>query len=197
MSDPRAALMGFVVVVAVSFGAGFLLADHLNHREQVASTPLDEIRTAPNDVTPRVSPGAKPKLPKPSNPRGGTTVATTEIHVEQPPVIAPEQHVGNVVCPAQTVTCPPLDLRVDLNQTDDGGQYVNIRGADGVSITGRYIPPATVQAPPNRRLAIVGNTSGDVVGTYMSGGQRWSWAASAGYIDQAPWGAVGVVFSWR
>lgn len=185
------------VIAAMLVGIGFSLGIMVGLHEQVPQTAHAEIRTAPNDVTPRVSPGAKPKLPKPSNPRGGTTVATTEIHVEQPPVIAPEQHVGNVVCPAQTVTCPPLDLRVDLNQTDDGGQYVNIRGADGVSITGRYIPPATVQAPPNRRLAIVGNTSGDVVGTYMSGGQRWSWAASAGYIDQAPWGAVGVVFSWR
>lgn len=197
MNDPRAALMGFLVVVAVSFGAGFLVADNLSHREQVAQVHHEEQRTAPNDVAPEVIPGAKPKLPAPTKPRGGKTIGTVELHIDQPPVVVPERRVGDVVCPATSVECPPLDLRIDWNQTNDGGQYVAARGPDGVEITGRYMPPPFVAAPPNKHLSLVGNPSGDVVATYVRGGRRWSWASSFGYIDGEPWGGAGVGFSWR
>lgn len=197
LTDARAALIGFLLVVSASFGAGFMLADHLNSREQVTSAHHDEIRTAPNNVAPEVTPGAKPKQPAPTLARGGKTIGTAELHVTQPPVIVPERRVGDVVCPAHTVTCPPLDLRIDWNRTDDGGDYVAVRGADGTEITGRYIPAATFPAPPDKRLTVVGNPRGDVVATFAKSGHRWSWAASAGYIDQSPWAAAGVGFSWR
>lgn len=196
MNDSRAALMGFVVVVAVSFGGGFLLADHLNKREQVVQVAHPEIRAAPNDVALETAPSAKPKLPAPAKVRGGKIVAATEVTVSGgvPARVTPP----TAEClTAADFACPGALLRLDLMQLRDGQQYMAVRGSDDREITGRYIPMSDVTMPPNKRLTLVGNPRGDVVATLAKGGRRWSWAASAGYIDQSPWAAAGLGFSWR
>lgn len=196
MTDAKRALIGFLVVVSVSFGAGFFLNDYLCSREHVEPVAHPEERTAPHDVALKTDPKAKSPLPAPAKIRGGKVVSTTEVAVSGGVPVRVTPPTAECLTAAD-FTCPGALLRLDLIQTDDGQQYMAVRGSDDREITGRYIPMSDVTMPPNKRLTLVGNPRGDVVATLAKGGRRWSWAASAGYIDQSPWAAAGLGFSWR
>lgn len=199
MNDSRAALMGFVVVVAVSFGGGFLLADHLNKREQVVQVAHPEIRTAPNDVALETAPKAKPKLPAPSKPRGGETVSVTELQVAggEPVRVTPPTTDGTPEClTAEDFACPGALLRLDLIRTDDGQQYVAARGSDGREITGRYIPLDNVLLPRDKRLTVAAIDGGWLAIASRDYG-RWAAGVAGGEIDGRRYYGVAGSVSWR
>lgn len=206
MSDTGRALIGFLVIVAMAFGAGFLLGDHMASGEQVVQQYHPEQRTSPNDVTIEVTPGAKPKLTAPTKPRGGTTVSVTEIRagggapVLKTPEIELEPGVvyekGEKCYTSEDFECPGLDLRLDLVQTDDGQQYVAVRGSDGTEIAGRYIPMASVTMPRDKRLTVAA-LDGGWLATATKDSGRWSGGVAAGEIDGRRYYGLAGGLSWR
>lgn len=189
----------WLLICAACALLGSLLTEWAHSWELVVPAYQAEHRTAPNDVAIESIPGAKPALPAPAKPAGSTRTRTTELHVEQPAVNLPERRVGDVVCPAERVRCPPLDLRIDWNQLQSGQTQPAVRGSEGATITGRDMPATDLLNTMlrDKRLTIVGNPNGDIVATFHKGAGRWSVAGSAGYIDGEPWAAAGGSFSWH
>lgn len=181
MNDSRAALLGFLTVIAVSFGAGFLLADHLNKREHVVQVAHPELRTAPNDVALETEPKAKPKLPAPAHPRGGKILSTTEITVSG----GVPKPITDTDCPPTDFICPDALLRLDLMQTDDGQQYMAVRGDDGREITGRLIPMVDVLVPRSNRASIDRYADGSTVIRYERRVLKRFWLGPAAMIQPA------------
>jgi len=184
VSDQAKALIGLLVVF-LSAGAGFLLGDHMAGRDQVAQLPAAEERTAPNDVALRTEPKAKPKLPAPTHPRGGETISVTELHVDGG---IPVQKIDSdtVGCKtAEDFICPNTLLRLDLMQTDDGQQYVAVRGDDGREITGRLIPFDSVSVPRRNRAAIDRYADGSTVIRYERRVFKRFWVGPAAMIQPA------------
>jgi hypothetical protein len=210
VNQRAAAVAVFLAILAATFAAGFLLADHLNKRETVAQTYKPEIRTSPSDVVLETAPGAKPAMPAPTKPQGVKPVATVEVTVtggapvKNPPKI---EHDGGVMlsgepiagpdsaqdCP--TYTCPDIRLRMDLDEKD-GQFYASVRTEEGHEVFGRFIPHMVGQDPRDKRLTVVGVPGGWLaIGTKDAG--RWAYGAAGGEIDGQPY--VGIVggFAWR
>ena len=181
MSDQAKALIGLLVVVFLSAGAGFLLGDHMAGRDQVAQLPAAEERTAPNDVALRTEPKAKPKLPAPAHPRGGKILSTTEITVSG----GVPKPITDTDCPPTDFICPNAMLRLDLMQLRDGQQYVAVRGDNDREITGRLIPMADVLVPRRNRAAIDRYADGSTVIRYERRVFKRFWLGPAAMIQPA------------
>lgn len=122
-----------------------------------------EVRTAPNDVALETKPGAKPTLPAPTKPRGGTVISTTEVTVSgKAPVRKTPKIVhdhGDVYTPAtcptaDDFTCPPVSLRMDLIELD-GQQYMAVRSDDGTEVAGQFLPRSAVAGTRKHRATVI------------------------------------------
>lgn len=175
---------------------GFALSGWLDDLARVEQVAHGEVRTAPNDVIPATDPGGGPSLPAPTDARGGTQGGVLEIRVAPPAVELTERRVGAVLCPAERVECPPLDLRVDLLTTADGQEYVAVRGPDGSEITGRFMPERFGQVMRVRRLTGIYVPGGDwaLAGTRDWG--RWSYGVAGGQFAGEPFVGLAGSVSW-
>ena len=205
MTDAQRSLIGLLVYTALVVIATALTVDHWNKREFVAQVAHAEARTAPNDVALETAPGAKVTQPAPTKARGGKTVATTEVTVSGGApqrvheTLKTEHDGANTLsgCPtAADFVCPDAHLRLDLVQTDDGQQYMAVRGDDDREIAGRYIPAAAIRIVRSKRITVVGNPGGDVVATFQRDFGRWSLAAAGWQIDGHPGAGAGGSMSW-
>lgn len=175
MSRAQANAMGVLVYTVIVAAITFLITDHLNQRERVAQVYAPEVRTAPNDVALETKPGGKPEQPAPTAARGGKLQSTTEIYIgartpvlrvnPQPPaadlpgdsparVADVHQPVERKCYQAEDFACPPIDVRLDLRQLDDGQQYMAVRGSDGTEITGQYLPRVAVAVVRKNKAGI-------------------------------------------
>jgi hypothetical protein len=192
----RAAAMLVLACLALGGLIGSAVTDYLNDKSRVVQVAAPEHRTAPNDVVLEKLPGTKPKQPAPTVPRGGTTTGTVEVTVTPPAIDLPERRVGDVVCPAERVECPPLDLRIDFGEKD-GQQWAAVRSADGSEVTGRFLPAVTTAGIRDERITAVLDPMADrYTVAYTRDFGRWFAGGGLQIADgQAdPVGVVGV--SW-
>lgn len=144
-------IVPWLVVFFLGALAGGMAVDRYHRGPLPVYQP--EQRTAPGDVVLESKPGAKPKLPAPTKPKGGKTTGTVEIDVDGGAPIrtgsVPVSEVpaaGNSVLDAKPecltaadFTCPPVKVRLDLG-VRDGQQYVAVRTEDGQEVNGVFIP---------------------------------------------------------
>lgn len=139
----------FIVALAIGAFLGGLAMDRWHRGALPVYAP--EQRTAPGDVVLETKPGAKPKLPAPTKPKGGKTTGTVEIEVSggipvrvdppnESPIDAGLIPSGKEEClAAEDFACPPVKVRLDLG-IRDGQQYVAVRTEDGQEVNGVFIP---------------------------------------------------------
>lgn len=91
-------------------------------------------------------PSAKLDTPAPIRPPQHTVVRTAEVTVKPPAVQLPERRVGDVICPAERIECPPVDVRFDLLRGPDGGYRVQVSAPDAEILGGVDVPREPVYA---------------------------------------------------
>lgn len=161
----------YIVCLAIGALLGGMAVDRYHRGAQPVYKP--EERTAPGDVVLETKPGAKPKIPAPTKPKGGKTTGTVEIEVDGgtpvrvdrgsvPVAVVPA--AGNSVLDAKPecltaadFTCPPIRVRLDLG-IRDGQQYVAVRTEDGQEVNGVFIPRTGLPVVPRyTATAIIGD----------------------------------------
>lgn len=181
---------------AACIAIGYAACAYQHRETPVASTATEEVRLPNGTVQAARTPGGKLTLPAPTPKRGARQIAVVEIKLQGSPPVQIEPKPDGFCFSPEDFVCPPVSARIDV--AERGGQFeIAARSPDGMLLDVRHVPRGTIAAPPDKRLTVVGNPRGDVVATFAKTGHRWSWAASAGYIDQSPWAAAGLGFSWR
>lgn len=179
-----------LLLCLVCFTAGFLLNEGLHLREVVQPVARAEIRTSPGDVQPARTPGAAPTLPAPTVPRGTRRAHTVEVRLQPDPVELPARGL----CPAETVQCAPVALRLDV-VTDGEGQPIAAVRAQGATVgASTYIPDTSATLPRDKRITgILLPGSGWLVAATQDYG-RFSVGVAGGQVDGAPFaGLVGSI----
>ena len=134
-------IVPWLVVFFLGALAGGMAVDRYHRGALPVYAP--EQRTAPGDVVLETKPGAKPKIPAPTKPKGGKTTGTVELEIDGGAPIRTERETPAAVVKecltAQDFTCPPVRVRLDLG-VRDGQQYVAVRTEDGQEVNGVFIP---------------------------------------------------------
>lgn len=196
MTVREVAIVGVACFVLGALGGVGVMA-YLESRDHVAQVYQPEIRTSPSDVAPEVKPNAKPEFKAPTAPRGTTILRTTELTVRPTDAPTPTTDTpAECVAAADTFQCPPVRLRLDLGEAD--GQWRMLaRAENGEIMAAQDIPLSAMWSPRSKRITLVGNPDGDIIGTYQQGAGRFAWAVSGWQIDGKPGAGVGGSISFQ
>lgn len=106
-------------------------------------------------------PGGRLDVPEPERPVGHQPVRSVEVEVLPPPVT-----VQAGACP-RTVTCPPVSVRLDLLQAEDGTYRAQASSKDGTVLSGIDVPRAPVLALEQRPWAAGVSYDGDRTAVFL------------------------------
>lgn len=191
-SDRAAAFIAFLVIVALSVFAGYLLGSVHAEPEVIKQEAAPEQRNAPNDVVLKKTPGATPTKPAPKMPDGATSIGVVEIDVDGGAPVA--SGVDEAGCP--TYTCPDLSARIDFAERD-GQLFAGVHTDDGRYVTGSFIPEDYIRPRvPTKHLTVlwVPEQGWMAAGTKRIAG-RLNAGVGVGQIDGETYAGLAVGFS--
>ena len=193
MPNDRAIALGvFLAVLAATFAAGFLTADRMNRDQIVPPTERGEVRHGDGTVTVARQPDARPKLPAPKTPAGSTPHTTVEVTVQPRDVYLP----ATDTCPAQTVECPPVRLRLDLVRESTGQYTVAAKTPDGEILEAVHIPHTAAVMPRDKRLAVTWFPDNGWAASATQDAGRWAYGVAGGEIDGSRYAGLTLGVAW-
>lgn len=153
MSNVALALLVAWTILCLVIGA-------LAYRQLFAGEPVSTVveTAAPPISMPDDSevlardPSAELDTRPPIRPPGHTVVRTVEVTVKPPPVDLPQRRVGDVICPAERVECPPMEVRWDLLLAPDRTYRVQASAPEGQVLGGIDKPGTPVLSVAYRHV---------------------------------------------
>lgn len=160
--DHAAALAGLVCLLLLAGWIGWALARHHYEPVSIAEKPAAPVWHDDGSLTAIRAPNATPDLPAPSAPAGGVLIRTVEVTVMAKPEIVPSDNpaqAGDYSPEAGDYSCPPVTVRLDMHQYDDGVR-VSVQ-SDGEVLDAVDIPRSVIFVHDVKQNVVGFDVSGD------------------------------------